>query len=90
MGAAKAAALGLFAALALPACGIFATQSDHEAFVASVKHRGLRQVILAHLSENCNTPALALAAVRPCCSAPVIAAAQGTVTDPRPVQLELL
>jgi TolA-binding protein len=37
MGAAKAAALGLFAALALPACGIFATQSDHEAFVASVK-----------------------------------------------------
>jgi phosphoribosyl 1,2-cyclic phosphodiesterase len=60
------------------------------AFVANVKHRGLRQVILAHLSENCNTPALALAAVRPCCSAPVIAASQGTVTDPRPIQLDLL
>src|ERR1700722_7277491 len=60
------------------------------AFVANVKHRGLRQVVLAHLSENCNTPALALAAVRPCCSAEVIAAARGTLTDPRPLQLELL
>ncbi|HWZ57829.1 MAG TPA: MBL fold metallo-hydrolase [Gemmatimonadaceae bacterium] len=59
------------------------------AFVANVKHRGLRQVILAHLSENCNTPALALAAVRPMCAAPVIAAGQGTVTDPRPLQLDL-
>jgi phosphoribosyl 1,2-cyclic phosphodiesterase len=60
------------------------------AFVANVQHRALRQVVLAHLSENCNTPALALAAVRPRCSAPVIVAAQDTVTDPRPVQLELL
>jgi phosphoribosyl 1,2-cyclic phosphodiesterase len=60
------------------------------AFVASVQHRGLRQVILAHLSENCNTPALALAAVRPLCSVPVVAASQRVVTDPRPIQLELL
>jgi phosphoribosyl 1,2-cyclic phosphodiesterase len=60
------------------------------AFVASVQHRGLRQVVLAHLSENCNTPDLALAAVRPSCSAPVVAASQGEVTDPRPIQLELL
>jgi phosphoribosyl 1,2-cyclic phosphodiesterase len=60
------------------------------AFVANVQHRGLRQVILAHLSENCNTPALALAAVRPLCHAPVVAASQRVVTDPRPIQLELL
>jgi phosphoribosyl 1,2-cyclic phosphodiesterase len=60
------------------------------AFVANVQHRGLRQVVLAHLSENCNTPALALAAVRPLCSAPVVAASQSVVTDPRPIQLELL
>ena len=59
-------------------------------FVANVHHRGLRQVVLAHLSENCNTPALALSAVRALCRAPVVAASQRAVTDPRPIQLELL
>jgi phosphoribosyl 1,2-cyclic phosphodiesterase len=59
-------------------------------FVANVRHRGLRQVVLAHLSENCNTPDLALAAVRRLCPAPVVAATQRAVTDPRPLQLELL
>lgn len=59
-------------------------------FVANVHHRGMRQVILAHLSENCNTPALALSAVRALCRAPVVAASQRVVTDPRPMQLELL
>jgi len=34
------------------------------AFIARVAHRGLRDVILAHLSEICNTPALAIAAAR--------------------------
>jgi TolA-binding protein len=37
MSAAKEAALLLLVGLALPSCGIFATENDHEAFVASVK-----------------------------------------------------
>jgi phosphoribosyl 1,2-cyclic phosphodiesterase len=32
--------------------------------VRSVAHKALRHVVLAHLSESCNTPALALSAVR--------------------------
>jgi len=32
--------------------------------VRGVSHRGLKHVVLAHLSESCNTPALALSTVR--------------------------
>lgn len=54
------------------------------AFAGRIAHRGLREVILAHLSEICNTPALAVAAARGAlaragCRASIHAASQHTV-----------
>ncbi len=40
------------------------SNADSAAFARRAVTRGLAHLVLAHLSENCNTPAVALAAMR--------------------------
>jgi phosphoribosyl 1,2-cyclic phosphodiesterase len=48
--------------------------------VRSVSWRGLRQVVLAHLSETCNEPEFALSAVRAAWRGPLVAATQDALS----------